>query len=250
MPRAHDERALAEFLEASSTRAWPLLAPAEALQTPISAGTTIRWDLFARPCFEQRGRSATGGYRGREVRRISCDRRDRCKVSLLYTGELHTPTSLHSLKQQRDVALKSHAASVCFTCFRDMLQVFCLDVAKVDRDVACVAMVVHVCCKRMLPMFHMFFQTYVASVFIWCCICFTHMLQVFLSGCYVYLQWFSSVSGVFCKCFGRMSQVFHLSSDVRCNCCIWMFSKVDQADCCNCWMGVRGRERGAHATWG
>jgi hypothetical protein len=35
-----------------------------------------------------------------------------------------------------------HVASVhfkCFRCFRDMLQVFHKDVAKVDRDVACVA---------------------------------------------------------------------------------------------------------------
>jgi hypothetical protein len=131
-----------------------------------------------------------------------------------------------------------------------MLEVFCLDVAKVDRDVACVAMVVHVCCKRMLTMFHMFFSDL-------CCKCVYLMLHMFhtyvasvLSGCYVYLQWFSSVSGVFCKCFGRMSQVFHLSSDVRCNCCIWMFSKVDQTDCCNCWRGVRGRDGGAHAAWG
>jgi hypothetical protein len=53
-----------------------------------------------------------------------------------------------------------------------MLQVFRMNVAKVYQDVVYVAMVVHVCCKRRFPMFHLFFQTYVASVFIW-------MLQVF-----------------------------------------------------------------------
>jgi hypothetical protein len=79
--------------------------------------------------------------------------------------------------------LKTHVVSVyfkCFRCFKDMLQVFCMDVAKVDRDVAYVAMVVHVCCKRLFPMFYLFidvcckcvylmlhmFHTYVASVFI------------------------------------------------------------------------------------
>jgi hypothetical protein len=54
----------------------------------------------------------------------------------------------------------------CFRCFRGMFQVFHTDVKKVDRDVAYVAMVVHVSCKYLSPMFHLFFQTYVASVFI------------------------------------------------------------------------------------
>jgi hypothetical protein len=56
----------------------------------------------------------------------------------LYDGELHVPTSLYSSKQQGDIALKPHVASVyfkCFRCFRGMLQVFYMDVAKVDRDV-------------------------------------------------------------------------------------------------------------------
>ena len=57
-----------------------------------------------------------------------------------------------------------------------------MDVVKVDRDVAYVAMVVHLCCIES-PMFHLFFQTYVASVF-------------YPDVAYV-LQWFSSVSCVF-----------------------------------------------------
>jgi hypothetical protein len=44
-----------------------------------------------------------------------------------------------------------------------MLQVFRIDVAKVDQKVTYVAMVVHVCCKCLSR----------------CCICFTHMLQIF-----------------------------------------------------------------------
>jgi hypothetical protein len=44
-------------------------------------------------------------------------------------------------KQQEDVALKAHVANVCFKCFRGMLQMFHMDVAKVDRDVAYAASV-------------------------------------------------------------------------------------------------------------
>jgi hypothetical protein len=44
---------------------------------------------------------------------------------------------------------------------------FHTDVVKVDRNVAHIAMVVHVCCKLVFSMFHLFFSTYVASVFIW-----------------------------------------------------------------------------------
>jgi hypothetical protein len=53
--------------------------------------------------------------------------------------------------------------------------VFYMDVAKVDWDVAHVAMVVHVCCKPMFSMFHLFFTTYVASVFIWMLHMFSHI---------------------------------------------------------------------------
>jgi hypothetical protein len=70
--------------------------------------------------------------------------------------------------------------------FRGMLQVFQMDVAKVDRDVAYVAMVVHVCCKGLLPMFHQCFSSacckcvyldiaYVSHI---CCMCFIWMLHM------------------------------------------------------------------------
>jgi hypothetical protein len=52
------------------------------------------------------------------------------------------------------------------------------------------------------------FQIYVASVFIWICICFTHMLQVFYlvvayvcNGFQVFFSVFASVSDVYFKCF-------------------------------------------------
>ena len=51
-----------------------------------------------------------------------------------------------------------------------MFQLFHADVAKVDRDVADVVMVVHVCCKRLSPMFHLFFIHV-------CCKCFRCMSQ-------------------------------------------------------------------------
>jgi hypothetical protein len=61
-------------------------------------------------------------------------------------------------------------------------------------DAAYVAMAVHLCCKRLFPMFHLIFQTYVISVFIWM----LHMLHTYvaniLSRCYI------SVALVF-KCF-------------------------------------------------
>ena len=47
---------------------------------------------------------------------------------------------------------------------RDMLQVFHMDVTKVDRDVVYVASVSEACCKRLFKMFYLF-QTYVAGVF-------------------------------------------------------------------------------------
>jgi hypothetical protein len=118
----------------------------------------------------------------------------------LYTTELHTSTSLHSRKQQEDVAPKAHVANVCFKCFRcfsGTLHVFHLDVAKVDPDVAYVSMSIHVCCKRL-------FQ---------CFICFSrHMLQVFHLNVAYFTMAFKCFQ-LFCKCFicfGCMLQVFHL----------------------------------------
>jgi hypothetical protein len=52
----------------------------------------------------------------------------------------------------------------CFRCFRCM---FHMDVAKVDRDITYIAMVVHVRCKHMSPMFHLFFSnTYCKCIYL------------------------------------------------------------------------------------
>ena len=64
-----------------------------------------------------------------------------------------------------------------------MLQVVHTDVVKVDRDDAFVAMVLHVCCKLLFLMFHLFFETYIASVFIWMLHVFHTYVASVLSGC-------------------------------------------------------------------
>jgi hypothetical protein len=60
-----------------------------------------------------------------------------------------------------------------------MFQVFYIDIAKVDRGVAYVAMVVHLCCKRLFLIFHLFFRSIckciyldIAYVLYICCKCF------------------------------------------------------------------------------
>jgi hypothetical protein len=80
-----------------------------------------------------------------------------------------------------------------------------MDVAKVDQDVAYVAMVVYIYCKLLSPMFHLFFQSYVARVFIWILhISHTYIASI-LSGCCVcsyngfkcFSDVFASVSSIF-----------------------------------------------------
>jgi hypothetical protein len=81
--------------------------------------------------------------------------------------------------------LKTHVASVCFKCFRcsrGMLQVFKINIVKVDRDVVYVAM--DNGCIRMMqrsvPNVSSVFSDVLLQVCLSrCCICFMHMLQVF-----------------------------------------------------------------------
>ena len=68
-----------------------------------------------------------------------------------------------------------HVASVCFMCFGCficMLQVFQLDVAKVDLDVACVCNGFEVICKCFRRMFAR--ASVVLDIY---CKCFIYMLQ-------------------------------------------------------------------------
>ena len=96
--------------------------------------------------------------------------------------------------------------------------------------------VTKVCSKCFICFFRCILQVCLTG----CCICFTHMLQVFyldvayvcnesvLSRCYVCLQWFSNVFRCFCKCFRRMLQVFHLSSFCMLQLLHMDVSKVDR----------------------
>jgi hypothetical protein len=54
-----------------------------------------------------------------------------------------------------------------------------MDIAEVDWDVAYVVMVVHVCCKLLFSMFHLFFDICCKCVYLDVVYVFTHMLQVF-----------------------------------------------------------------------
>jgi hypothetical protein len=79
----------------------------------------------------------------------------------LGTGELLAPESSSVTTSFRCVYLScvSDVLEVCCKCFH-------IDVAKVDRDVAYIVMVMHACCKGVFQMFHLIFQKHVASVFI------------------------------------------------------------------------------------
>jgi uncharacterized membrane protein YgcG len=133
--------------------------------------------------------------------------------------------------------LKAHVASGCFKCFRGTLQVFHMDVAKRDQDVVYVAMVVHVCCKSLFLMFHLFSRRMLQVCLSRCCICFTHLLQVFYLDIAYILQ-------LFFKCFQVFFQVFQTyvanASAVLDICCKSISSDVARdppatAACCSYW---------------
>jgi hypothetical protein len=79
---------------------------------------------------------------------------------------------------QRHVGSVSNVCSKCF-CSRPMLKCSDLDVAYVS----------HICCNNMFRMFQLFesyvavsvFMLQVSSVLSGCCICFIHILQVYVS---------------------------------------------------------------------
>jgi hypothetical protein len=159
-------------------------------------------------------------HHGHRVRPIVRDRTAACPLPSSFSTATAQPGFRCAVLRSPGchVLLKAHVVNVCFECFRGILQMFQMDVAKVDQDVAYVTMIVHVYCKGLLPMFHLCFLD----------ICYK---CVVLYGCCIWLQWFSSVFRCFFfKCFKNMFQVFHLPSDVCCNCCIWMFQK--QIGCC------------------
>jgi hypothetical protein len=87
-----------------------------------------------------------------------------------------------------------------------------MNIAKVDRDVAYVAMVVHVCCKGLLLMFHLCFSDPyckciyldVAYVFIW-------MLRMvaMIFMCFIFLVFHKNISSVL-SAFICMLQLLYL----------------------------------------
>jgi hypothetical protein len=80
-------------------------------------------------------------------------------------------TSLDSSKQRVDVALKSaHVASICFKCFRGMLQVFHMDVCNGYT---------HMLQASVLNVSFVFSDVCLQVCLSGYCICFTHMLHVF-----------------------------------------------------------------------
>jgi hypothetical protein len=106
---------------------------------------------------------------------------------------------------------------------------------KSKSSISYVTMAIHVCCKGMVQMFHLF-QTYVASVSSGYCICcsgYTHILQV----CFTNVSAVSSICCMFlprcCICstsYTRMLQVYVLNvspiSDICCKCFSWMLLYV------------------------
>ena len=91
----------------------------------------------------------------------------KCMFQMFHLFQTYVASVLsRCCKSRSGCCIYVHVASVCFkcfTCFIGMLQVFYIDVAKVDRDVAHVAMAIHVCFKCRFQIFHLF-QMYVVSV--------------------------------------------------------------------------------------
>jgi hypothetical protein len=120
-----------------------------------------------------------------------------CLLASSFSTATAQPGSRSSALPDCYVLMKAHVASVCFEyfrCFRGILQVFQMDVAKVDWDITYVTMVVYVCYKGLLPMFHLCFPNA-------CCKCVYLDVAYVLSRCCVWLQWFSSVFRCFFECF-------------------------------------------------
>jgi hypothetical protein len=100
-----------------------------------------------------------------------------------------------------------------------MLQVFHMDVAKVDQVVTYVVMVVHVC-KLLFPMFHLFSRR-MSQVCLFDVAYVSHIYCKCSSRCCVYFcNGFKCFFWCFCKCFRCMFQLFQMPSDVYCKCCI------------------------------
>jgi hypothetical protein len=170
---------------ARGTRLPALLGAARDCPLPFSVHCRLR--VAARGCWPCQARPAVVAFL---LRRAAAAAAKRCQGTsykrrrATASSELHMPTTLFSQATRRcyDV-LKTHVASVyfkCFRCFRGMLQVFQMGVAKVDRKCC-------ICCnsctcmlQRSIPNVSFVFPDILLQLCLTgCCIHFTHILQVF-----------------------------------------------------------------------
>jgi hypothetical protein len=114
--------------------------------------------------------------------------------------------------------------SGCSTCCNGYTHIFQVYVPNISfvPDVCCKCFIwmlqkyiwmlhIHTCYKQIfLSVLRCFIRTFASVLFV-CCICLQWFFEIFF-------KWFR-------KCFGRLFQMFHLSSFLCCNCCICMFQK-------------------------
>jgi hypothetical protein len=132
-----------------------------------------------------------------------------------------------------------------------MFEVFHMDVAKVDQDVVYVSIVVHICCKLV---FHLFFQTYVTSVFIWMLYMFhTYVVSVLSESCVCFTMVSSVFSGVFVSILDAYFKCFICLQTNVASVASLNVSKVDRmlhyphrlllprlgVSSFQCWLGIR-----------
>jgi hypothetical protein len=124
-------------------------------------------------------------------------------VQLATAGiELHSRQGSILPSSKKMFAPKLHVASIYFKCFRGMLQVFYINVTKVDLEVARVAMVFSSICRKCFICFRRMLQVFyldVAKVDL--DVAYTCMLQAYVSS-------ISAVSYVCRKCFILMLHMF------------------------------------------
>jgi hypothetical protein len=137
-----------------------------------------------------------------------------------------------------------------------VFEVFHTDVAKLDRDIAYVAIIVHLCCKCLFPVFYLFFRhmlhmfhTYVSSILSGRYVMFAIVLKCF-SGV------FASVSETCFKCFIYL--LLYVASIVsecfktRLGCCTWDVRRNREVAraVSHAWSGSAGEVRAAGPTAG
>jgi hypothetical protein len=119
------------------------------------------------------------------------------------------------------LSLKVHVVSIYFNCFRSFrgtLQLFHIDITKIDWDVAFVVMAI--CFRRILQVFLFgYCICFIPQVFLYgCCVCFEMTFQVFSRcflnvsnayfNCFICFQ--TLVASVSSRCFKSKSGVTHV----------------------------------------